>query len=516
MSDTTTADALATDIRQRLDAINDEVSEKISDEKLGELVRGLLPDVVDELLDGGDSDFARKLRFPGDDPAERQLVGTKYARWGLSLADVEFLHDMQRSLAGQKRANGSGTYEGPSEELQRTFEAATEAFYLSAEEVERMDRKAIDDLFPRIPVHLFHGKDREHAARGEFELTEAYKRAMDTAESGYGSQLVGAQYVGELWEAPRRLGRVFPLIESFEMTDPTAYLPVEADLPEVLFVSESTANNSSNYSTTKTGSNRVQVNAKKFVLHQMWSGEMDEDSIIPFVPFLRTQAGKSIAHYSDSLVLNGDTTNSGTGNINLDDADPADTKHYLAFDGIRHAALVDNTGNAVDVGGAYTYGDFVDVKAKLLDSTYLMDWGHPVDPDDLVYVCDPTSSDKIGQLDEVLTVDKYGPTATVLNGELARIAGRHPLVSSVAVSKTEADGKVSTTGGNNTKGQTVVFNRRGFVTGWRRRVMLETERLPATDQTRLVYSMRLGFGRFSPTGAASGIEAAAVLYNASV
>jgi len=27
-----------------------------------------------------------------------------------------------------------------------------------------------------------------------------------------------------------------------------------------------------------------------------------------------------------------------------------------------------------------------------------------------------------------------------------------------------------------------------------------------------VYSMRLGFGRFTPTGAASGIESAAALY----
>jgi len=38
---------------------------------------------------------------------------------------------------------------------------------------------------------------------------------------------------------------------------------------------------------------------------------------------------------------------------------------------------------------------------------------------------------------------------------------------------------------------------------------METERLPATDQDRIVYSLRLGFGRFSPTGAAAGIESVA-------
>ena len=122
---------------------------------------------------------------------------------------------------------------------------------------------------------------------------------------------------------------------------------------------------------------------------------------------------------------------------------------------------------------------------------------------------------KAGLLDEVITVDKYGSNATVLTGEVANI-GRHPLVVSSAMSLTEADGKVSTTGSNNVKGQIVAFNRNGFVMGLRRTLAIETERIPATDQNRIVLSARWGFGRFTPTGAASGIEAAAVLYNITV
>ena len=492
MADATTVEELARDIRQRLDANDETISERTSDEHLAEIVRG----VLDGMTDDEASEFSRKIRFAGGNQ-DRELVGTKYARRGLSLADVEFLHDMQRSLKGQRRTGeNGGFYDGPSEELQRTFDAASDAFYLTDAEMAARDARAVE-------------------ATGDVELVEAYQRAMDTAESGYGSQLIGAQYVGELWEAPRRLGRVFPLIESFEMDAPVAYLPIEADLPEMILVSESTANNSSNYDTQKTGSNRVTVTAKKFVIHQMWSGEMDEDSIIPFVPFLRRQGAASVAHYSDSLVLNGDTTNAGTGNINLDDADPADTKHYLAFDGIRHAALVDNTSNGRDVSGAYTFADFMAAKGLMLSQTYLQDWGHPTDPNDLVYVADPGSVDAISLLDEIITADKYGAGATVLNGEQARIM-RHPLIASQAVSLTEADGKVSTTGSNNVKGQTVVFNRRGFVAGWRRQVKTEVERLPASDQTRIVHSLRLGFGRYAPSGSASSIEAAAVLYNATI
>lgn len=443
MTEKYTLEALAGEIQEKLSALREDVSET----KVREIVAGEL-----EALLADETGIARKLRFG----APQAPQGSKYARLGMSEADVAFLHDMLE--AGHE---GGQSKRGPSEELRNV------------------------------------------------------KRAMDTGESGFGQQLTGQQYVRDLWEAARRESRVFGLIDTFAMTDPTAFLPVEVDIPEPLFVSENTANNSADYGTVKTGSQRVQVDAKKFIIHQMWSGEMEEDSLIPFVPFLRRQAGLALAHYSDALILNGDTTNAATGNINLDDADPADTKYYLAFDGIRHAALVDNTANAVDAAGGVSLALLNSLRGKLLDTARLVDWGHPADANDLVYVCDPETADRIAMLDEVITVDKYGAQATVLTGEVGRVLG-HPLVVSMAISKTEADGKVSTTAANNTKGQVVLFNRRGFKAGWRRQVQVETERLPGRDQTRLVYSFRMGFGRFTPTGAASGIEAAAVLYNITV
>ncbi len=497
MTDTKTVEALASDIRQRLDAhladTDKLVAEQTSDAALEAKIRDLLPDL---LASDDAAEFVRKLKFGGNG----HLVGSKYQRAGLAPVDIEWLHNTQTSLAGQRKVHGGGAYTGPSDELDKAFQAISDGSYLSNSQALNADLARIEE-------------QHERGILNQQAYTRAIKAAMDTAESGFGSQLIGAQYVSELWRGARAQSTVFALIPTFEMTDPTAYLPVEADLPELLFVSESTTSSASNYTTTKTGSNRVQVDAKKFVIHQMWSGEMEEDSIIPYIPFLREQAARSLSHYSDSLVLNGDTTNAATGNINLDDADPADTKHYLAFDGIRHAGLVDNTGNRTDhAAAALTHDALLDMRAKMLDRTYKHDWGHPTDPTDLVYVATPEAADEVAKDDDVKTVDKYGSNATVLTGEVAMI-GRHPLIATVEMSRTEADGKVSTTGGNNTLDQVVAFNRRGYTVGWRRRIMVETERLPATDQTRIVYSMRLGFGRFSPTGAASGIESAVVLYN---
>lgn len=499
MSGEITLETLASDIKQRLTALGEQIPD---DQVIEAKVRETL-----ETLMASDEGAAimRKIKF-GSEP-DPKLVGTKYARLGMSIADVEWLHDLQVSLKGQKRVGDrGGVYEGPSEELSNTFQAVTQS-----QRVPSLIARGDDErrLLEMRHQGILDARAFEQASKS---LDQVYA-AMDTAESGFGAELVGNQYVSELWAGARRASRVFGLIEQFEMTDPTAFLPVEADIPELLFVGESTANNSSNYATAKTGSNRVQVDAKKFVIHQMWSGEMEEDSIVPYIPFLRRQQAVALSHYSDSLVLNGDTTAGATGNINLDDDTPAATKHYLAFDGIRHAGIVDNTGNRADIGNSgLTFADLQKQKGRMLDATYLHSWGHPVDADDLVRVADPETADQIASLDEVLTVDKYGPQATVLTGEQGRVGG-HPLIASIAVSKTEADGKVSDTGSNNTRGQVVTFNRRGYVAGVRRRLRVETERLPATDQTRIVLSTRMGFGRFTPTGAASGIESADVLYN---
>jgi hypothetical protein len=499
MSENTTLETLATEVKQRLDALGEQVPDDAA-------IEAKVKDMVQAYLGSEDGeDLVRKMKFGQE--SDPKLVGTKYSRLGMSVADVEWLYDLQDSLKGQRKVGG-GTHEGPSEDLRNTYSAVTDATRVPSLVARADDERVVEEQYRRGVLN------RQGYQQAMDAIGNVYG-AMDTAETGYGAEIIGTQYVRELWAGARRQSRVFGLIEQFEMTDPTAYLPVEADIPEMLFVGESTANNSANYSTVKTGSNRVQVAAKKFVIHQMWSGEMEEDSIIPYVPFLRRQQAVSLAHYSDSLVLNGDTTNAGTGNINLDDADPADTKHYLAFDGVRHAGLVDNTANRADLAGAVSLNAFKASRGRMIDRTYLHDWGHPVSPEDLVYVADPESADATAFLDEVLTVDKYGPQATVLTGEQGRVLG-HPLISSIAMSKTEADGKVSTTGGNNTKGQIVGFNRRGYVVGVRRRLKVETERLPGSDQTRIVLSTRLGFGRFAPTGAASGIESADVLYNISL
>ena len=439
------------------------------DKLLGELAAKVenIPGDVNSRLEAVEKELkaspelARKIRFNGD----ANTAGSKFA--GLTSADIQILHGISKGLKN-----------GPSEELENAYQHVSNHYINNTK----------TDVVP-------------------------YRKAtQNEGAAGFGQELVGVQYMNELWDAARQDSRVFSLLDTFEMNQASAYLPVVADLPEPQFLGENTTENSFLSGTGRVGSNRVLVSAKKMLINQIWTYELEEDAIIPFLPFIRAQIAASLAFYSDAVVLNGDTTNAATGNINLDDADPADTKYYLAFDGMRKVGLVDNTANKLDEGGSLDLASIASLKGLMMDRTNLIDWGHPVRSSDLIYVCDPQTADKLVQLDQVVTVDKFGPQAGVLTGQIGNILGS-PVISTMAMGLTEADGKISTTGANNTKGQLIAFNRNAFKVGLKRNITIELERMPGMQQSRLVASFRLGLGRYSPSGAASGIEGAAVLYN---
>ena len=408
-----------------------------------------------------DSGLSRKIKFAGD----ANTHNSKFA--GLTSGDIQLLHQIMKH-----------SKKGPSPELENAYNHVSKNFIWNV--------------------------------KGDFA---PYRKAtQNEGAAGFGQELVGVQYVSELWDAARQDSRVFGLLDTFQMNQASAYLPVVADLPEPILFAENTTENTFVAGTGRAGSNRVLVTAKKMLINQIWTYELEEDAIIPFLPFLRAELAASLAFYSDSVILNGDTTNAATGNINSDDADPADTKFYLAFDGIRHVGLVDNTNNAINAGGALALSQLSALKGKMIDSTYKIDWGHPVRSSDLVFVCDPQTADRLAQLDQVVTVDKFGPQAGVLNGQVGNILGS-PVISTMAMGLTEPDGKISDTPANNTKGQLVAFNRNAFKVGLKGGLSIELERMPGMQQSRLIAGFRLGLGRYAPSGSASSIEGAAVLYN---
>ena len=322
--------------------------------------------------------------------------------------------------------------------------------------------------------------------------------AYDTADT---ANYIATQFVRDLWEAARTLDTIVGRIRDIPIRDATVRIPVDGALPEMLLVGESTTESATAYATSQVADNRSTLTAKKFTIQSVWSAELEEESIVTWTPFLRRLMNMSAAAHLGSAYLNGDTTGGATGNINLDDNTPGATKHYLAWDGIRHHWLVDNTGQEAAAAAAVTAADIATARGRLSGATNDVDaevgninWG--LNPRDLLLVCDFDTFVKLLALDEVETVDKYGPQATILSGELGAIYGI-PIIAPGYASKTEADGKASDTVGNNIEGQITLFNPDGWVAGTLRSVQLFFDRIQRTDQFLFELYTRKAFTSFN-------------------
>ena len=376
-------------------------------------------------------------------------------------------------------------------------------FWSDMESVQRFDREIADKI---------------QRSNGKHGMTEMAAKALDMAvkaneldhstQAGFGDEWVPDLWSNQLWRRARLDNTILPLFRTIEMPSNPFELPIEGADPTVYFVPETTAESELLLSgsgavipDSKIGSGKVQMSAKKLALRVGFSAELTEDSIIPIIPIYREQAERAIMNAIDHVLLNGDTTNTGTGNINSDDADPADTEKYLAFDGIRHSALVENTDNAIDAGNV------APSLALARQARFAMAAQYAMRPSDIAYLAGGEVYAALLNMQQFLTMDVIGQQATILNGQIGQIDGS-PVLVSAEYGLTEADGFKSDTGSNNTYGQMSVVYRPNFYVGYRRRVALDVSYLPYYDAYQLTATVRLAFNKFDTDSTSTIFELA--------
>lgn len=315
------------------------------------------------------------------------------------------------------------------------------------------------------------------------DLREALK-AMTSTGTGTGDELVPTNMATSLWEDFFLASRVAGLIEQIPMPSNPFDWPLGLGDTTWRKGAENTATTATDLATAK-----ITLTVTELLTELVWSYTLDEDAIIALMPAARRRLSQSGAELIDAFILNADSTNAATGNINLDDANPDDDSYYLSDgqDGIRHLWLVDNTSQTVNAGGdALADADVVDL---------LLAMGkYAADPMGVVMVTDvSTYLGGMLDLDEVVTVDKFGSDAVVKTGQLAAYRGV-PIVLSASAPLTEADGKVSTTSGNNTLGQISAFKTNMWVVGFKRQLLIEVDRDIRRRQYIMVVSLREAVG----------------------
>ncbi len=417
----------------------------------------------------------KRLPVPSSDPAPSRievLRATKYS--DLSAGDMSFLYEI---MAGSVRGWNPG-----------------DPFF----------RELADKSFRAV-----NGKELGYdAVKGLVERGYTKANELDTTtQAGYGQEWAPDSWRSELWMRVRQDNVVAPLFSMIEMPTQPFELPIETTDPTVYYVPETTDSAQLVYGTgnpitlSKIGSSKIQMNAKKLALRVSWSSELNEDSLIPVIANYRRQSLRAMQNAIDNVLVNGDTATGANANVNLIDGTPSTGTKYLAFNGLRKYCLVTNTSQAKDGAGTPTL-------PLLRVARFLLSGAYAIQPRNCAWIVDDSVYAKLLNLPEFATMDKAGPNATNLTGQVGVIDGV-PVFATAELGLTQATGKISGTPSNNIKGQALCVFRPGWMIGYRRQVQATVEYVSFADAYHLIVTARLTLVNFDN-------QSASILYDLSV
>ena len=344
------------------------------------------------------------------------------------------------------------------------------------------ERGGVDGRRPVDPRTAAEWRSNLEGARAD--LYESIGRALDASTAGAGDELTFTGETSEMWRDVHLATSVVSLFGSITM--PTDPFRIPYDFEDVSWYRGS-SNLAVSSSTPGTG--RQTLTSAELAAMIGWSYDLDEDAVIAVLPELRATLIRNAAEVLDDVVLNGDISDDGT-NINADGAGSgslagnAGQDHYLVFDGLIHVPLVDNTSQGNNHNAAVSDDMFNEVRGKL--------GKYGVRPSECAFVMDINTYIRSLSIENFRTVEKLGPSATLLTGQLGDIEGI-PVIISEQMLLADIDGKVSSGGNVTDTGRVLAVNRNMYRLGFKRELMIESERDIQKRQTVLVASMRVAF-----------------------
>jgi len=346
----------------------------------------------------------------------------------------------------------------------------------------KFDGQKVDDLiFTHWLLERAGQVRRDSVKPPSKDLKAVVDKALDTVTPGSGDEFVPTGMAAELWQDMFLAAKVASTISVIPMPTDPFDIPLGWVTGAWRKGTQNTAITPQNATTAK-----ATLTSTEQVYEVDWSYDLDEDSIIAVLPSLRASLVADGAEQIDRFILNADSTDANTGNINSDDANPPDDSYYLSNgqDGIRHLFLVDNTAQGVALN------------TTLTDSLTLAGLGrmgrYGANVGQLAMAMDAKTYIGMLGLPNVATMDKFGPNATILSGELAKYANI-PLIVTGAMAETDTDGKYTTTSPatNDVYGTIAIYHRNDWRVGFRRQLLIEMDRLIQKRQFVMVASFRI-------------------------
>ena len=337
-----------------------------------------------------------------------------------------------------------------------------------------------------------------------------------STQTGYGDEWVPTVWSPSLWLNVRAMTFVLEKIpqRSYDVPGDTFTYPLEGADPTWYLIPQTTDIDSTNrrpnatIGDSKVATSNINGTFAKVGARILFSGEYNEDSLIPWVPQLRAQTERSFAEQMEHLVIDGDTETAATTNINHIGGTPTNTGTkrdlFLALNGFRKSCLVTTTANSRSGSGTLVDTDFMET-AWLLGAAGLIGG----DPTKVDFIVDPNVSKKAAYLASVKTKDVF-TTATLENGLLRAIWGYKVFTSwfmhwRSTTNPREANtaGKVDlTTQANNTTGAILAVRWDQWFFGYKRRMMMKLQDIPDSDAQQLIATARVGLLQRDTEGSA--------------
>lgn len=305
-----------------------------------------------------------------------------------------------------------------------------------------------------------------------------FVKALDTAASGGGADWVPTEFTNELWRLVRLQTKVEQLFRHIQMPRSPYLMPVQVGRVTSAKVSEQTADTGQTLIPVGDGSTITGSKTLTAVGHGsrvILSKEVEEDSIVPMLQFIQSEIITVLGEGREDGILNGDTTGSHQ------DSDVVAGDRRTMWKGLRKDAIEQS----------YTTDLSTFSTANLLTMRGLMG-RYGANPKDVPIITGIKGYIKLLGLAEVITVDKYGPNATIQNGQLADVLGQPVIVSEWEREVLDSTGVYSASG---TKTVLHMVNRNAYVFGEVRRASVQVLReiMAQSDQDVLLAKERIIF-----------------------
>ncbi len=310
---------------------------------------------------------------------------------------------------------------------------------------------------------------------------DSQSRALTADGSATGDELVPTLEASALWMDVNLRTQIAPQIPTIAM--PSNPFDIPTQLGDVSWY-PGTQNTTATESTPATA--KKTLTAYELVSQVSFSFSIEEDSIIALLPEIRAGLVRNAAEVLDDVILNADST--AANSINADGATIATStankaQWLIGYDGLRHACLVDNTSQANNHNAAVSDDMFNEIRSKL-DK-------YGTRPSELVWIMDVNTFIRAQGIANFRTMDKLGPNATVLTGQLGAISGI-PVIASEQMRLADTDGKVTSAGNSAETGSVLIVNKTQWYQGFRREMTVDVFRDTQKRSNIVTISFRHG------------------------